>query len=190
MTATPEPAAQLTTATSIHLYGPVTADAQFVPGETRNYGYVQLARHQGTSDLTVFVQSAEQAQAIGNAFLHLVTQFILATPEQAHECGSAQDGPDGTNTYPVQITVSQRDLTDPESWVYRCAEQHASSVPGMTPSRGWQSADYPTEDDALISAKDHARAMHDMALPNGLREAADAAERAAAERMAPSGPAQ
>jgi len=257
--------AHISTTANIHLYGAVTAEPKFHlsasadPGQDwQTYGYVTLARNQGTSDLTIFVQDREQAAAISAAFATLAAQFPEPEPEPAphqgrivHRLNDDSATPvagvlldtagalpeyawvlwDGADTptreamdeltpgsglvpvepdtadaltdaaerftrdltadYPARVFVMQRDPADPESWVYRCGEDHVSSGAAVLPcSAGWQSPDYPSEGDALISAKDHARAMHDMGLPSALAERADAAERAAAESLAPSGPAE
>jgi hypothetical protein len=91
--------------------------------------------------------------------------------EAAHECGTPPAGAPDLNTYPARMTVAQRDPADPESWVYRCAEQHPSGAPG------WQSPDYADMGGALSGAADHARAMHDMALPADMAAALARAER-------------
>jgi hypothetical protein len=97
--------------------------------------------------------------------------------EQVHECGTPAPGAVDTSDYPARMVVLQRDPADPESWIFRCGERHASNgAAGI----GWQSPDYASEDDALIAAGDHARAMHDMGLPNALAERVAAAEQAAA----------
>jgi hypothetical protein len=75
------------------------------------------------------------------------------------------------------MAVLQRDLNDPESWIFRCGEGHGLTS-GMLLAAGWQSPDYASEDDALIAAGEHARAMHDMGLPAELAERVAAAERA------------
>lgn len=98
-------------------------------------------------------------------------------PEPAHECGTPAAGSLDTSDYPARMVVLQRDLNDPESWIFRCGEGHGLTS-GMVLAGGWQSFDYASEDDALIGAADHARAMHDMGLPAALAERAAAAERA------------
>jgi len=195
MTDQPDPTGYLSSTTNVHLYGAITAEPKYHASESadpgqnwQNYGYVTFCRSQGTCDLTIFVQDAKQALAISQAFAYLAAQFPVPAPDAAHECGTPAAGALDTGDYSVNLFVTQRDPADPESWVFRCAEGHPSAFPGMTDSHGWQSADYASEQDALIAAKDHARAMHDGGLPAALAERADAAERAAAEELAPSGP--
>jgi hypothetical protein len=96
----------------------------------------------------------------------------------AHECGTPAPGTVDTSEYPARMAVIQRDLNDPESWVFRCGEGHGLTD-GIVAKAGWQSPDYASEDDAVIGAGDHARAMHDMGLPSALAERVAAAERAA-----------
>jgi hypothetical protein len=96
-------------------------------------------------------------------------------PESAHECGTPPAGAPDLNTYPARMTIAQRDPADPESWVYRCAERHASDAPG------WQSPDYADMGGALSGAAEHARAMHDMGLPADMAAALARAERDAIE---------
>lgn len=187
--------------TNFHLYGPVTASPNYrasdradVPSYGGNYGYVNLAAGDSLTTITVFICDRRQAETIAAAFWALSTQFP-PTPgaepaaDVAHECGTPASQAMDTSDYPVPMTVSQRDPADPESWVFRCGGDHAQQAsPVIGGPCGWQSPDYASEDDALIAAADHARAMHDGGLPNELAERAAAAETAAAERMAPSGP--
>ncbi len=122
---------------------------------------------------TAAAQNEEMAAADQAAF-----EQHLAGTDQAHECGTPAPGTLDTSDYPARLIVLQRDPADPESWIFRCGERHASNgAAGI----GWQSPDYASEDDALIAAGDHARAMHDMGLPNALAERVAAAEQAAAE---------
>jgi hypothetical protein len=99
----------------------------------------------------------------------------------AHECGTPAEGALDMSGYPASMTVMQRDLADPESWIYRCAEGHPSdSAPVLHGIVfGWQSMDYASEHDALTAAAEHARAMHDGGLPNDLAERLALAEAAA-----------
>lgn len=193
MTEPTERPAAIHSTTNFHLYGAVKASAKFIPRETDapapdyggSYGYVSLSGEAGGSaDLTIFVISRAQAESIAAAFWAISTQFPPSpcpAADVAHDCATPAAGELDTTDYPVPMAVIQRDPADAESWVYRCGAEHASSF-DLPPSRGWQSCDYASEDDALSAAAEHARAMHDGGLPNELAERVAAAERRAAER--------
>lgn len=180
--------ADIHVSSNYHLYGAVNADSKTHVRETSggspvDYGWVTITAPEAGVSLTFFAQSAESAQAIGNAFLDLAAKLVMA--DQPHECGTPAAGELDTSDYPVPMTVSQRDPDDPESWIYRCASGHPSDYADLTTGDmgavyGWQSADYASEDDALTGAAEHARAMHDGGLPNELAERVAAAKARAA----------
>jgi hypothetical protein len=134
-------------------------------------------------------RDADMAAADQLAFSQHLAGLETAEPaEIVHECGTPAEPGRDTSAYPVPMTVSQRDPADPESWVFRCTEGHPSDYAAITTGEigmiyGWQSADYASEDDALISAADHARAMHDGGLPSDLAERAAAASERAEESL-------
>lgn len=167
----------------LFLYGKQAPRVDYYPDGVKSqpepYGSVKITS--GGTGVTFYVHSAGAAAAISAAFAELAGQFPPEPepePEPAAERAAAADAA----TYPVRMIVHQRDAADPESWVYLCNEPHAAdcitATPGMpTP---WLSLDYASEGGALIGAADHARAVHNMALPNDLAERAAAAERDAA----------
>lgn len=158
---------------NVFVYGDQDIDRSFNPRDTDpRGGYGVLSIPGEVCDLTLFIHTPEQARAIAAAAAEIAAQFPGAEPEPAHECGTPAEGAPDLNTYPARMSVIQRDLADPESWIFSCAEQHASGAPG------WQSPDYASQDDALIAAGDHARGVHDMALPADMAELAAAAQRA------------
>jgi hypothetical protein len=163
---------------NVFVYGEQDIDRSFHPSDNDpRGGYGVLGIPGQVCDLTLFIHTPEQARAIAAAAAEIAAQFPGAEPEPAHECGTPAEGIPDLNTYPARTFVLQRDPADPESWVFRCGEGHGLNE--MT-SIGWQSPDYATEGGALIAAADHARGVHDMALPAELAARAAAAEQAAA----------
>ena len=197
---------------NVFVYGEQAIDANFHIGTTHpNGGYGVLGIPGDVCDLTLFLHSREQAAAIAAAATEIAAQFPapepaapcgddrphtehgisagggyaghcpgIPEPEQAHECGTPAAGTLDTADYPARMFVFQRDPDDPESWMFRCSEGHQFT--DLARAGGWQSPDYASEDDALVAAADHARAMHDMGLPAALAERVTTAERRNAER--------